>query len=86
MISEGSCDTKDRSNGCWKFSFAITGINIFLKYIKNRKQLFYIVMMFHNIMVFNCNFNQIIAALMSKKGLKTFQNLTNLKFYIELVV
>ncbi len=21
-ISEGSCDTKDGSNGCWKFSFA----------------------------------------------------------------
>jgi len=26
MISEGSCDTEDWSNGCWKFSFAITGI------------------------------------------------------------
>jgi len=24
-ISEGSCDTKDWNNGCWKFSFAITG-------------------------------------------------------------
>ncbi len=22
MISEGSCDTKDWSKGCWKFSFA----------------------------------------------------------------
>ncbi len=33
MISEGSCDTGDLSNGCWKFSFAITGINC-LKYIK----------------------------------------------------
>jgi len=25
-ISEGLCDTEDWSNGCWKFSFAITGI------------------------------------------------------------
>jgi len=29
MISEGSCDTEDWSNG----SFAITGINYILKYI-----------------------------------------------------
>ncbi len=28
MISEGSCDTEDWSNDCWKFSFAITGINV----------------------------------------------------------
>ncbi len=40
---EGSCDTED-----WKFSFAITGINNILKYIKI-KQLFYIVIVFHNI-------------------------------------
>ncbi len=26
MISEGSCDTEDWSNGIWKFSFAIIGI------------------------------------------------------------
>jgi len=30
MISEGSCNTED----CLKFSFAITGINYILKYIK----------------------------------------------------
>ncbi len=34
MLSEGSCDTEDCSNGCWKFSFAITGINDILKYIQ----------------------------------------------------
>ncbi len=34
IISEGSCDTEDRSKGCWKFSFAITEINYILKYIK----------------------------------------------------
>ncbi len=34
MISEGSCDTEDLSNGFWKFSFAITGVNCILKYIK----------------------------------------------------
>ncbi len=33
-ILEGSCDTEDWSNGCWKISFAITGINYILKYIK----------------------------------------------------
>ncbi len=43
MIFEGSSDTEDWSNGCWKFSFAITGINYIFKYIKNRKQLFKIV-------------------------------------------
>ncbi len=31
MISEGSCDTENGSNGFWNFSFAITGI----KYILN---------------------------------------------------
>ncbi len=35
MISEGSCDAKDRRNGCWKFSFAITGINSILQYENN---------------------------------------------------
>ncbi len=34
MIHEWSCDTEDWSNGCWKFSFAITGINYILKYIQ----------------------------------------------------
>ncbi len=34
MISEGSCDTEDWSNDCWKFSFAFTGIFYILKYIK----------------------------------------------------
>ncbi len=33
MISEGTRDTADRSNICWKFSFAISRINDFLKYI-----------------------------------------------------
>ncbi len=33
MISEG-CDTEDWSNGCWKFSFAKTGLNCILKYTK----------------------------------------------------
>ncbi len=39
MISEGSCVTEDW-NGCWKFIFAITGID----YIwKNKKQLFIVI-------------------------------------------
>ncbi len=35
MISEGLCNTEDRSNGCWKL-FAITGIKDILKDIKNK--------------------------------------------------
>ncbi len=38
MISEGSCDSEDWSNGCWKFSFAITEINYILKYVKIEKR------------------------------------------------
>ncbi len=34
MISEGLCDTEDWNSGCWEYSFAITEINCFLKYIK----------------------------------------------------
>ncbi len=34
MISEGSCDTEDQSNDCWKFSFDITDINNIFKYIQ----------------------------------------------------
>jgi len=26
MISEGSCYTENWRNGCWQFSFAITGM------------------------------------------------------------
>ncbi len=37
MIYEGSCDTEDWSNGCWKFSFVMTEINYILKYIKIEK-------------------------------------------------
>ncbi len=34
MISEVSRDTEDSSNGCWKFSFAITVIKYIWKYIQ----------------------------------------------------
>ncbi len=37
-ISKGSCDTEDGSNGCWKSSFAIRGINHILKKIKQNKK------------------------------------------------
>ncbi len=33
MISDRSCDAEVWSNGCWKFSFAVKGINDILKYI-----------------------------------------------------
>ncbi len=48
MISEGSCDTEDWNNGCWKFSFAITGINGISKYIKiEKKTIFLTVFLLH---------------------------------------
>ncbi len=34
MISEGSRDTEDWNNGCWKLSFVITEINYMWKYIE----------------------------------------------------
>jgi len=46
-MHNGSCVNEDRSNGCWKFNFDITGINTNLQLtgintnlqlIKNRKQ------------------------------------------------
>ncbi len=40
MISQGSCDTEDFSNNWWKFSFATTGINYILKYIKIENRYF----------------------------------------------
>ncbi len=37
IISErATCDTEDWSNGCWKFWFAITGIDYVLKYISRK--------------------------------------------------
>ncbi len=35
IISEGSCDSKDWSNSCWKFSCAFSWIHYILKYIQN---------------------------------------------------
>ncbi len=40
MISEASCDTKDWSNGFWKVSIAIKGINYILKYSSFKLQYF----------------------------------------------
>ncbi len=46
MISEGSCDTEDWSNDA-ENSALNTGINYIEKYIQRRKQLRYIIIMFH---------------------------------------
>ncbi len=40
IISEGSCDTEDCNNGCWKISFVITDLNDLLKYIKTKNSYF----------------------------------------------
>ncbi len=49
MISEGSCDMY----GCWKFRFAITGINYNLKYIKTENS-YLIIIVCNNITGFYC--------------------------------
>ncbi len=54
---EGSCDTEDMRNDCWKFSFAITGINNSF-----REQLFCILIVFFQNILF---FYQINAAFVS---------------------
>ncbi len=58
MISEGSYDTKDWSNGCWKISFAITGINHILKYSQIENSQLYCF----TILLFYCIHNLINAA------------------------
>ncbi len=47
MISEGSCDTDEWSNGCRKFSYASQGIHF-----KIHLKLFQILILFYNITVF----------------------------------
>ncbi len=48
--SERSCDGENWSNGCWKFSFAIRGINCFVKYIKKQKKCLH----FKSMIQWNC--------------------------------
>ncbi len=68
IISEGSCDTKAWSSYSLKSSYTFE--NIFkLKTFK----LFLIVIIFHNITVFFCIFDQINAALMSKRDFQEHQ-------------
>ncbi len=64
MISEGSCDIEDWSNGFWNFSFAITEINYMLKYI-NIEICYFKRTIFHNITVSTVFSYQINAALVS---------------------
>ncbi len=49
-----------------KIQLCITGINYTLKYIQIEK-LFYILIIFHNITAFFCIFNNINAALVSRR-------------------
>ncbi len=66
MISEGSCDTEDWNNNAENLAL-ITAINYVLLYIHNTKQLFKIVIIFHNITVFVFFIVQINAALLSRR-------------------
>ncbi len=54
-----------KSNSCWKFSFAITGINYILKYIK--KENCYFKPYYVTILLFSCIFDQINAALVDRR-------------------
>ncbi len=47
---------QNRSEGCWKFSFAITGMHYILKYIKIDNSSFKLLLIFHNINVFTVFF------------------------------
>ncbi len=37
ILTDHDSNTEDWSNGCWKFSFAISGINLILQYIQIEK-------------------------------------------------
>ncbi len=74
MISGRLCDTEDWSNGCWNISFAITGINHMVKYIK-LENCFKLGYYSHAITAFTVFFlKQINAAFVSLRGY--FQKLT----------
>ncbi len=62
MISEGSCDTKDLSNGCWKFSFVNTVMHDIIEWIRIESSYFKLIL-FHNIAVFTVFYDQINAPL-----------------------
>ncbi len=54
MISEGSCDTKNWSNECWIFNFAIKKINYILKYfqIENiyfKYYIIFVILLFYSV-------------------------------------
>ncbi len=69
--------TEDWSNGCWKFSFAITEINYIFKYTQKE------ILNYNNILQYYCFCicNQINEALLSKLDLfqKHWNNRTNPK-------
>ncbi len=72
-------DNEDWSNGCWKFSFAITEINYILKYIKTEnscKWSKYYCFYCYVVVVFN----QINVALVSIKDFFQKTNQNNLHF------
>ncbi len=66
MISEGSCDTEDWSNDA-ENSAAHHSNKLHFNIYTHRNQLFYILIIFHNITVFYCIFDQINAALVSRR-------------------
>ncbi len=78
LISEGSQDTENWSDDCWKFSFAITEINNILRNIKiekailncnNTSQYYY----------FYCNVDQIKTLVSIEMSFKNITKLADLK-------
>ncbi len=76
IISKG-CDTEDWRNGCWNFSFAITGINYILEYTKIK----IIVIIFYNIAVY-CILDQIESWWLWDNYKKKILNLLKSSVYI----
>ncbi len=70
MISEESCDSEDWSNDAENSDLHHSNINY--KIYSNRQQVFEIVIIFHNNNYFYCIFDQINAALLSKRD--SFKN------------
>ncbi len=71
-----SCDTEDRRNGCWKFSFATTEIHFVIKYIKKKPVLLNCYNISHY--CFSCIFTLINTSLMRMRLLsKTLIHLAN---------
>ncbi len=78
-----SWDTEDWSNGWWKFSFAITGINYILKYNKIQNSYFTFELYHYIATVFTVFLDQIQASVVSIRDFfQEHKNLTHSIFWM----